>query len=334
MNSELSIIIAIEGIRAQDALIKSIESALGQNDDRVSVILSADNASDYTENLLKEYESKYPEKVTYVKTSDERERGGAFNLGLRNTDSKWLAFLNEGDLLAPDFAKTLLDIADKEDADIVACGYKFEDSDEEDEEQEATFDLWNEASGELDYDKYGCLILNPGKAEARIIKRELFDKNGLWFPENLSYEKLGVNRLALLYAKRFAYTEELLYIITEDKDDSIIEAELYDRIDVMTFFIDECYKREFLEEYPEEIEAAVVDDMYIKSLFTYLAITPPRKRKITFLQHLVNAIDDCFPEFETNPFYEDKYDDDIKDLVSLHMLSPFKFIKATMKMDF
>ena len=46
----------------------------------------------------------------------------------------------------------------------------------------------------------------------------------------------------------------------------------------MTFFIDECYKREFLEEYPEEIEAAVVDDMYIKSLFTYLAITPPRAR--------------------------------------------------------
>ena len=136
------------------------------------------------------------------------------------------------------------------------------------------------------------------------------------------------------YAKRFAYTEEPLYIITEDKDDSIIEAELYDRIDVMTFFIDECYKREFLEEYPEEIEAAVVDDMYIKSLFTYLAITPPRKRKITFLQQLADAIDDCFPEFETNPFYEDKYDDDIKDLVSLHMLSPFKFIKATMKMDF
>ena len=44
-------------------------------------------------------------------------------------------------------------------------------------------------------------------------------------------------------------------------------------------------------------------------------------------------LEDCFPEFETNPYYYEKYDDDIKDLVELHMANPNKFLKATMKMD-
>ena len=44
-------------------------------------------------------------------------------------------------------------------------------------------------------------------------------------------------------------------------------------------------------------------------------------------------MEDCFPEFETNPYYYEKYDDDIKDLVELHMANPNKFLKATMKMD-
>lgn len=334
MNTELSIIVAIEDTVSDETKKRSIESALKQTVD-VSVILAGDYVCENTEKLLKEYEDKNPDKVKFFNTSEERWRGGALNLGFRNATSKYLAFVNCGDTLSPDFAKTLLEIASKEDADIVACGYKFDSSnDEEDEEQEEIFELWANASGELDYDKYGLLALNPGKAEARIVKRELFDKNGIWFPEHLSYEKLGVNRLLLLGAKRFAYTEEPLYIIAKDISSDISEEDLFDRIDVMNFFIEECYKREILEEYPEEIEAAVVDDMYIKTLFTYLAITPGRKRKITFLKELADAISDCFPEFETNPFYYDKYDDDIKDLVSLHMLSPFKFIKATMKMDF
>ena len=113
----------------------------------------------------------------------------------------------------------------------------------------------------------------------------------------------------------------------------LTEDELYDRLQVMSFFIEECYKREFLEEFPEEVESAFIDDMYMKSLFTYIAITPAKKRKPAFLKMLQEDMLDCFPEFETNPYYYEKYDDDIKDLVSLHMANPNKFLKATMKMD-
>ncbi len=48
---------------------------------------------------------------------------------------------------------------------------------------------------------------------------------------------------------------------------------------------------------------------------------------------LQNAILDCFPEFETNPYYYEKYDDDIKDLVSLHIEAPGKFLKAVKDFD-
>ena len=93
------------------------------------------------------------------------------------------------------------------------------------------------------------------------------------------------------------------------------------------------YKREILEEFPEEVEAAFIDDMYMKTLFTYIAVTPGAKRKKSFLEMLQNAILDCFPEFETNPYYYEKYDDDIKDLVSLHIESPGKFLKTVKNFD-
>ena len=96
----------------------------------------------------------------------------------------------------------------------------------------------------------------------------------------------------------------------------------------MTYFIEECYKREILEEFPEEVEAAFIDDMYLKTLFTYIAVTPANKRKKSFLEMLQNAVLDCVPEFETNPYYYEKYDDDIKDLVSLHIEAPGKFLKT------
>ena len=52
-----------------------------------------------------------------------------------------------------------------------------------------------------------------------------------------------------------------------------------------------------------------------------------KKRKQTFLKMLQESMEDCFPEFETNPYYYEKYDDDLKDLVELHMASPNKFLK-------
>ncbi|MBO4309903.1 MAG: glycosyltransferase family 2 protein [Lachnospiraceae bacterium] len=326
MDCRLSIIIAIDD-EDTDKIKKSIDSALAQDKADTDIIICADSCSEDAKKLLSGYEKKENVKIFY--TCEKRGRGGAFNLGIRKSISEkeakneFLCFVNAGDTLAPVFADKLLKKAIDSNADIVSC----RDNSAESGTDAAVF---SEAVKMDSYEKHALLSVNPGNMESKIYKRSIFDKNGLWFPENLSCEKMGINRLALLCSENFDFTDEELYFFDKEKKE-ISEEELYDRMDVMTYFMEECYKREFLEEFPEEAECAFADDMYVKTLFAYIASTPAKKRKISFLEMLKEGILDCFPEFETNPYYFEKYDDDIKDLISLHIESPKKFLKLINK---
>ena len=325
MNREIGIIIAFDESTSDEEKIKnSIESAIAQGKESMEIILAADSVNDSVKELLTRYaESNDRIKVLY--TSERRGRGGAFNLGLRNCTSEWVCFMNAGDTISPLFAEKLLKDAADAKADVVACA---NDSDSNDTDAA----IFREAESLEEDEKQAILIVSPGRMESKIYKRTIFEENGLWFPENLLFEKIGIGRLALACAKNFIYVDECLYFFDKTRENTS-EEDLFERLDVMTYFIEECYKREILEEFPEEVEAAFIDDMYMKTLFTYIALTPANKRKKTFLEMLQNAILDCFPEFETNPYYYEKYDDDIKDLVSLHIEAPGKFLKTVKNFD-
>ena len=325
MNREIGIIIAIDDSICDEEKIKnSIESAIAQGKESMEIILAADSVNDSIKDILTNY-AEENDRIKVLYTSERRGRGGAFNLGLRNCTSEWVSFMNAGDTISPLFAEKLLSKAAEANADVVACANDSDSNDTDDA-------IFKEAESLEEDEKQAILIVNPGKAESKIYKRTIFEENGLWFPENLLFEKLGIGRLALACTKNFIYVDECLYFFDKTKENTS-EEDLFERLDVMTYFIEECYKREILEEFPEEVEAAFIDDMYMKTLFTYIAVTPANKRKKSFLEMLQNAILDCFPEFETNPYYYEKYDDDIKDLVSLHIEAPGKFLKTVKDFD-
>lgn len=344
MEHELSIIIAVEDDNELN-IKKTVESALGQSYEKTVTIICADNASDKTRVILSEFQKNNPEKCEVYYTTRFSARGGAFNLGLRKAVSEWICFVNEGDILSNDFADKMISEAKKSGADVVACGYTVFDPEKSegpekrddgksginDSDYEIETEILKEAVGKLDYDGHAILCVNPGRMESKIFKKKIFDVNGLWFPEEISFEKLGIHRLALFYADKFAFVSDRLYSYSKQSDETALDG-LYERIDVMSFFMEETYKREFLEDYPEEVESAFIDDLYVKTLFMYLAITPPSKRDISFLKMLSEAVLDCFPEFETNPYYYEKYDGDIKELLNLHISNPKKFMKLTAKM--
>ena len=333
MDSRISIIIGLYDANTDTNKIKNtIESALNQNKDLLTeVLICADVVSEKVKNFLSEYENKEKVKVFY--TSERRGRGGAFNLGLLKSfggetkENDWICFLNAGDTLNPSFAEKLIKKADEnKETDVVSCA-------DNTDESNMNSDVFKEALKMEDYEKKALITVNSGRMESKIYKKNIFTDNGLWFPVYYLFEKEGIGRLALLCAKNFDFVDEKLYSFDKEKTEDIAEEDLYDRIEVMSFFLEECYKREFLEEFPEEVESVCIDEMYMKPLFTYIAITPAKKRKVTFLKMLQEEMLDCFPEFETNPYYYEKYDDDIKDLIELHMANPNKFLKATMKMD-
>ena len=327
MSYKLSIILGLFDSENNVEKVKnSIESVLAAYREDTEFIISADIPVEAVKSLISIYKDKYPDIIKVLFTSERRGKGGAYNLALRSSEAEWVSFMNAGDTIAPSFVKAMLKKAEETGADVVGCA-----NDSEDNESDA--EIFKQLPDMEEDEKKAILIVNPGQMESKIFKRSIFEKNGLWFPEKLLFEKLGIGRLALSEAEKFEYIDECLYFFDKDNKPSTEESDLFERLDVMTSFIEECFKREILEEFPEEVEAAFIDDMYMKTLFTYIAVTPGAKRKKSFLEMLQNAILDCFPEFETNPYYYEKYDDDIKDLVTLHMENPNKFLKATMKME-
>ena len=88
MSYKLSIIIGLDESDINlDKIKNSIESALTAYIEGIEVILAADIPSDGVKKLFDEYKEKYPDIIKVLYTSERRSKGGAYNLGLRNSEA-------------------------------------------------------------------------------------------------------------------------------------------------------------------------------------------------------------------------------------------------------
>lgn len=165
----LTIIIPV--YNAEKYLRECLDSVLNQKTKySYSVIAVDDGGKDGSLNILKEYEGK----ITII----EEENGGAAkarNQGLKAIESEYLMFVDADDILLPEAIETLLDIAYKENADIVQGGNQiFEERCLIKETEEKIID----AKGDF-------TLLN-GFPWGKVIKSEIF-KDAI-FPEGYDYE--------------------------------------------------------------------------------------------------------------------------------------------------
>jgi hypothetical protein len=131
----------------------------------------------------------------------------------------------------------------------------------------------------------------------------------------------------MLSCKHFEYLDEDNYYYRQpDSKPHRIDSKKYeDRMDSMIVFIEECWKREYLQEYPEEIEYRFTEQFYIKTLFAYMKEVPFYKIKISFLRLLREGILNCFPDYENNEYFRKRQDAEVKKLTRMHCKSPFWF---------
>ena len=185
-----------------------------------------------------------------------------------------------------------------------------------------------ELEGPMDEAKYAKAILTPGSMVTKIYKRSIFYDNGIWFPEYIFYEDNCASVLTMLYCKYFAYVDEPLYYYYQHSVSTVHHVSVEkcnNRLQAMEMLLAECYKRGFLEEYPEEIEYCFTEMFYVNTLFSYMINMPFFKKRIFYLRLLKEGIMAYFPEYATNPYFEEKQDDEVKKLTAMHCKSPFKF---------
>ncbi len=314
----LSIIVPVYNMVGGGKLNQCLDSLLNQTISDYEVIAIDDASTDNSLEVLRAYESRYPEKLRVLKHEVNKRQGGAKNTGMRVATGEWIGFIDSDDWVTLDYYEKLLSKASETGADIVGCNYLLTDT--TGKEQGTPIDNHRVSqTGILDEDKYKQLILHPGSMVIKIYKRSIFTDNNLFFPENIFYEDNTISAFPFLYAKRFEYVDECLYFYYQHNSSTVHTVSLdrcNDRVKATLIYAEECRKRGFYDRFREEIEYKIFELGYRNTLYSYLQSV--KKPDYQFVCSLKEFLDKNISDIEQNGYYQRYMDEENKKFLRMH----------------
>ena len=97
--------------------------------DKFEVICVDDGSTDDTLNILKKWQLSYPDNMKII-SGENRRIGTARNIGLQQSGSDWIAFLDSDDWVEKDYLEKLYNTGVSGNYEIVKCGSLRDKSDD------------------------------------------------------------------------------------------------------------------------------------------------------------------------------------------------------------
>ena len=314
----LSIIVPVYNMAGGGKLNYCMDSLIGQNLTDYEIIAVDDASTDDSFSVLQDYEKRYPDKVTAIRSPENRKQGGARNIGLDCAKGEWIGFIDSDDWIDPDMYRKLLEKAESTGADMVGCQYQLT---HEHSMKPGKLMVNNtpDQTGVLDEERYRKLVLKPGSMVIKIYRKDVIDRYELRFPEKIFYEDNAVASIWMAHFKRFELVDEPLYYYYQHGAStvhSLSKQKCYNRMRAAEILVEESKKRGLYERYEKEIEARFTQAYYVNTLFSYMAAVKRPER--AFLKELRDGMKTYFPDFRTNPYYMQMYDAEQRKMIDLH----------------
>jgi glycosyltransferase involved in cell wall biosynthesis len=119
-NPKLSVIIPC--YKVEKYLPKCIASLVGQTLDSYELIFINDGSPDRCIDILKEWQSRYPDRIVIIDKENEGVWRGRWD-GIAKARGEYIGFLDSDDYAEPNFLEDLYQAAKSADADIAVCGF-------------------------------------------------------------------------------------------------------------------------------------------------------------------------------------------------------------------
>ena len=322
---QLSIIVPVYNMAADGKLNFCLDSLINQTITDYEIIAVDDCSTDNSLDIIKEYESKYPDKFRAIHSPVNKRQGGAKNIGIREAKGEWIGFIDSDDWITPDFYERLLNRAAETGADCVGCDYSRVDH--------HTFEVGivehnnkPEQSGVLDYEKRKSLILDVGSLVIKIYKRQFILENELFFPEHIFYEDNAVGKSYVILNKHFEYIDEPLYYYYQHGDSTVhtfSESRCEDRMAAARIMIEQAKKFDYYDEFLPELEYTFTVLHYINTLFTYMVGVRPTK--LSYVKKMGDELRAYFPDFQKNAYYIERTHPEEKKLIAMQQKSTLQF---------
>lgn len=324
---KLSIIVPVFNMASDNKLTFCLDSLIAQTISDYEIIAVDDCSTDNSLDILKDYESRYPDRFTAIHSEVNKHQGGAKNIGIKAARGEWIGFIDADDWIVPDMYERMISRAEETGSDIVGCDYTMVDSHTYEVSDIVDANSKDDQVGELNHERKKSIVMDSGSLCVKIFKRKTIVDNKLWFPEDIFYEDNAMSNSYMLLADRFDYIKEPLYFYYQHGDSTVhsfSERRCEDRMEAGRVMIAEAKRLGFYDEFKPEIEYKFTQLYYVNTLFTYMPCVHPTR--LSFVKKMSREMKEYFPDFQSNPYYLKRVNDEERRLIAMAQKSTLKFV--------
>lgn len=323
---KLSIIVPVYNMAADNKLTFCLDSLLNQTITDYEIIAVDDASTDESPSILKEYETRYPNRVKVILSEVNTHQGGAKNKGIRAAAGEWISFIDSDDFVSPDYYETLLKKADETGADMVGCdfslvyGHSFEVGTIQKNGREIQ-------SGVMNEERMKSLVLDGGSLCVKIYKRDRILKDELFFPENIFYEDNAVGNSYLVMASHYEYISKPMYYYYQHSSSTVhtvTKKRCEDRLEASRLMLKEAHDKGYYDKVCEELEYKYIILFYLNTVFSYVRETA--FPSFSFVRKIGKEFIETLPKYADNKYFAERISLEEKKMMSLQLKSTAVFV--------
>lgn len=284
---EVSVIVPVYNV--EKYLGKCLNSLVNQTLENIEIIIVNDGTKDNSEEIIKKFIEKYPQKIVYLK----KENGGlsdARNYGIPYAKGEYIAFLDSDDYVEKDMYKEMYKLAKKENSDMVECDFLWEYPNKTRE------DIGQVYNGKKEMiEKVRVVAWN------KLIRRSIFEKTQIQFPKGLRYEDVEFTYKLIPHLNKVSFLKKpyIHYIQRENSISNLQNERTKEIFTVLDNVIAYYKENNFYDEYKDELEYVYTRYLLCSSLLRMVKIEDKNTRK-NMLKITWENLNTKFPNWKNN----------------------------------
>lgn len=203
---KISVIIPAYNVEAY--IRRCLDSLVNQTYENIEIIVVNDGSTDRTEEIVKEYEEREPEKVRLF-SQENKGQAEARNFGLTKARGEYIGFVDSDDFVSTKMYELMYQEAEENGCDLVTCGYYGCD----DVTGEITV-YQTGYRGEFNrsiYENPLILRVNSPYPWNKLYRKELLERSGFHFQKGIIFEDLCAVFPLFMDARKVGRVHEKLY---------------------------------------------------------------------------------------------------------------------------
>ncbi len=275
---------------------KCLETLVNQTLQDIEIILVNDGSKDRSVNIVKKFQSSYPEKIVYL----EKENGGlsdARNYAIPHAKGEYIAFLDSDDYVEKDMYQKMYELAVKENSDMVECDFYWEYPNKTRKDVGEIYHGSNEM-----IEKIRVVAWN------KLIKKEILEDTKIQFPKGYRYEDVEFTYKLIPHIERVSFLKEacIHYVQREGSISNSQNERTKEIFDVLEHVLQYYKEIDIYEKYKTELEYIYIRYAFCSSLRRISKIQDETIQE-NLLTLTWNNVQEKFPNWKQNSILKKKF---------------------------